>query len=128
MKEHWKITLDLLNKYNKTRKLRAFLLKASPYKIESGKLYITFPKGSTFHKEHAEKEINLLERALKKVTGQLVKVKCIYEGEAISETSKSPTKSKSQKKSLNKEDIKNDPTVKRILQVFDGKIIEVEEE
>ncbi|AZR74389.1 hypothetical protein BBF96_13935 [Anoxybacter fermentans] len=136
MEKYWEVTMNLLNKNAKTRKLRAFLLVCRPYKIIGNTLYIIFPRESTFHKTNAEKEIDLLERALKKVIGQSFKVVCIFEGEEAITKQKiksdaqemTPASRANQSIQLIKDEVEQDPIVQKALKIFGGKIIKVENE
>ncbi len=142
LENYWKVTLDFLNKKSETRKLRAFLLKGKPYAIVGNTIYIVFPQSSTFHKAHAEEEIDKLELVLKKVIGQTVHARCIFEGEegkipkrveereagAIPSASEIQDRSEENKPiKLTREQIENDPIVQKTLKYFGGKIIGIED-
>lgn len=136
VENYWNLTMNLLQKSSETRKLRAFLIVAKPYRVMGDTLYIVFPQSSTFHKSNAEKELDLLERALKKVTGLNLKACCIFTGEEqeLSQAATSgalemadqpnPTPT-SQPTS---EDIHQHPIVQKTLKIFGGKVIQVENE
>lgn len=135
MRQHWDVTLNLLNKNTETRKLRAFLLVAKLFKIIGNTLYLVYPQSSKFHKNGAEKEIDILEENLKKVVGVNLKVVCIFTGEesAIQQNSSVAANqhseiTKVQTTQLSEEDIEKNPIVEKALKIFGGKIIRVEDE
>lgn len=135
MENYWNVTMGLLQKSAETRKLRAFLLVAKPYRILGDTLYIVYPASSTFHKSHAETELGLLERALKKVTGFNLKAHCIFEGEeprlqqaAAVEASEVDDVAARVTPSASREDVHEDPIVQKALKIFGGKVIQVENE
>jgi hypothetical protein len=136
MESHWNVTMNFLQKSADTRKLRAFLLVAKPYRVIGDTLYIVYTQASTFHKSNAEKEVDLLEKALKKVTGYNLKARCIFAGEeqglqqaaTAAERGIDDVQPHMSIQPTTREDAHQDPIVQKALKIFGGKVIQIENE
>lgn len=132
---YWTSTMTLLQNSAQTRKLRAFLIVAKPYRVIGDTLYVVYPQTSTFHKSSAEKELNLLERALKKVTGYPVKARLIFEGEEQGLQQSMVPAERTVEEGLTSitppptaNTLQQDPIVQKALKIFGGKVIQLENE
>lgn len=132
MEKYWELTLDLLNNYKETRQLRAFCLQGKPATVIGDTLYIAFPESSTFHKTNAEKGINILTKALNKVTGQKLKIRCIFQDEQPSQKSQEDvvmtTPEETGVVNEQSDDLEDDPIVQKALKIFGGKVLRVEKQ
>lgn len=132
MKKHWEATLEFLNNYKETRQLRAFCLQGQPAAVIDNTLFIAFPESSTFHKTNAEKGSNILTKAWKKVTGQNIQIRCIFEDEKpnlespAEKTTSNTTEADDLVSSQEIDDVESDPIVQKALKIFGGKVIRVE--
>lgn len=132
MKKHWEATLEFLNNYKETRQLRAFCLQGQPAAVIDNTLFIAFPESSTFHKTNAEKGSNILTKAWKKVTGQNIQIRCIFEDEKpnlespAEKTTSKTTEADDLVSSQEIDDVESDPIVQKALKIFGGKVIRVE--
>lgn len=132
MKKHWESTLEFLNNYKETRQLRAFCLQGQPAAVIDNTLFIAFPESSTFHKTNAEKGSNILTKAWKKVTGQKIQIRCIFEDDKpnlespAEKTTLKTTEAGDLVSSQEVDDVESDPIVQKALKIFGGKVIRVE--
>ncbi len=111
IRDKWKDILDYL-KDNKKMRLQALLRDAIPVEVESNKLIISFKH--QFHKESVEREKDVIITVLKKFLGVSLQIKCIS------------TDSKDNEKDKSEEALEH-PLVKKALEVFNGKVVKVEE-
>lgn len=132
MKKHWESTLEFLNNYKETRQLRAFCLQGQPAAVIDNTLFIAFPESSTFHKTNAAKGSHILTKAWKKVTGQKIQIRCIFEDEKpnlespAEKTILKTTEAGDLVSSQEIDDVESDPIVQKALKIFGGKVIRVE--
>ncbi|MFP4200950.1 MAG: DNA polymerase III subunit gamma/tau, partial [Clostridia bacterium] len=69
----------------------ALLQPARPGPRRDDRVILVFQDGFTYHKERTEKEnCSLVERAISRVLGQEVNIRCVFESE-LGDTSKTPT-------------------------------------
>lgn len=141
IKERWREVLESVKKLDVP--LYACLLEGLPVRMEGSLLYIAFPKTHTFHKGRVEKKANIVEEALKEIMGKELKIKCIsgeidntsprgdktdeeFSGESEGEEGVS---SHPGEPVFNSEENKKvDPIVEKVLQMFEGEIVQEETE
>jgi len=146
IRERWEEVLESVKKLDIP--LHACLLEGLPVRMEGGCLHIVFPKDYSFHKERVEKRSDIVEEAVKGVLGKEVKVKCITgeintispPREKVEEEMESPPEeflgdsepeeevpAPAQEPVFNSEEKKEvDPIVKKVLEIFEGEIINEE--
>ena len=110
IKSQWDQFLDYLNKQD--MKLAAFLRDAKPFKVENNKLLLAFKH--EFHKGQIEAKKQVVEKALKKLLGVSLQIKCIV------------ADSNNQQEKSEEEKIKDHPLVKEALELFSGQVVKVE--
>lgn len=122
VEEVWPVLLEKIKK--KKRTFHAYLLEGQLLEVQGNQIILSFSPKFVFHKENAEKpEVKeLVETTLEQMLKREVKLKCILENNSLELI---PVE---EKKQVPQEELLKDPLVKRTLELFGGKIIEIKEE
>jgi len=147
IRKRWEEVLESVRKQDTP--LHACLIEGLPQRLETDILYLVFPKKYSFHKDRVEKRSNIVEEALKAVSGKEIRIKCII-GETnsfprpseriIEEEAESAAEGFSvepeeqlqappQEPNFNSEEKREvEPIVEKVLEIFEGEIVEEETE
>ncbi|MCR4290251.1 MAG: DNA polymerase III subunit gamma/tau [Candidatus Scalindua sp.] len=110
----------------------ALLKNARVLNIDYNEAIVEVPKNYLVHKERLEKpeEKRIIDGCLEKVTGKKIHVKFIVSknGFKVVENKSSGHGVVQEGKSKKSDDIKNEPMVKKVIEFFDGSIVNVREE
>lgn len=144
IQKRWTDILEYLRK-NEARTY-AMLKEGRLSAVEDNRLIIAFDKKHGFHKENIDRKTGVIEKIIKKVLGLELKVKTVFSGSnkykqqevenkiqgssneqkpKINQNNENSSKNKTEENSLKAAE---NPLVKKVLDVFDGKIIKVEED
>jgi len=108
---------NLLNNLKKRDiRLNAFMCEGTPIELNEKALKVRFKKTNRFHYENAKKNILVIENVLASIYKPGVKVELILEGSI-----------EVQEKKKEFQDLKEHPVVRKVLDLFDGQIISVEQ-
>lgn len=107
--------------------LGSFLNEGYPTEIKNDYLMISFGKDNGFHINTLNQNRRLIQKVIGEITGYAVKIKCVKnESEAFNQflqNYKSALQSSKTKETIDEESIVQIPIVKKIIEVFDGEII-----
>jgi DNA polymerase-3 subunit gamma/tau len=133
LRDRWPQVLDRLKSHVFTS---AYLKEARPVSIEGSELTIAFPPGGRFHKSKVEEPTNreVIEEAASSVLGIAVALHCVMDSEpqpAAGNTAGRPggdgeADAGKPRPSASPTEVLSDPGVQRVMQVFEGRVVNVE--
>ncbi len=105
----------------------AFLMEGKPVKVDSGKLTVGFEEDFSFHKESCERKESkkLIEKALHDTYNEKLRLDCVINPQ--NSENKKHEDSHSKKKDELTEEVLANPIVKKTIELFGVKIIDVRE-
>ena len=122
IRKSWPAILSNLKKED--IKTHAFLVEGKPIQVEGNVVYIQFGENKNFHKKGAAKNKRLIKNIVGDVLNQSCHVEFISTGDNIENSgSANELAEENSKKKL-----KNDELVDRVVEMFDGKVIEARED
>jgi hypothetical protein len=113
--EFWKKVVAAVK--DKKRTIGVFLEEGVIAEINHQEIVLQFDQARKFHAEHIKKDKVLVEREIKEITGQPLQIKCVVQPAPVGtprETVESPQA----------KIIKDDPMTKKIMEIFNGEIIQ----
>jgi len=109
--------------------IAALLKEAKPLTLEESTVVVGFDLSSIFHKERIEEPARrrILDEEVRKIFGEGVKTRIasINEGEAPDELAHPESRKAPESESKVREQVLEEPMVQKILQSFDGQIINI---
>ncbi len=124
VEREWRKVVEMVRKEKATA--GAFLLEAKPIKVDGGILTIGFAKGFKFHKEGVERPAN--REVIEKTLEEVLRCKLSIEASLIDlpdHEEKAILEEGSNEQSL--EEGVEEPMVKKVLEIFEGKVVERKE-
>jgi hypothetical protein len=105
-------------------KTHAFLVEGKPADVEGDQIYIEFAGDKKFHKKGAARNRSLVKRVVGSILNQSCNVEFITTGEKPGNNGVDNEPSDKE----NKKKVQNDELVDRVIEMFDGKVVEAREE
>ncbi|MGM0437424.1 MAG: DNA polymerase III subunit gamma/tau [Bacillota bacterium] len=117
----WPVILKQVKKED--IKTNAYLKEGNVSKVENSTIFIEFPENKKFHRSGAEKNKKLIKKKVSRVLSKNCELEFVVKGEYnINNGGDQTSKNKKTKKKLEDDDLVN-----TVLEMFDGKVIETNE-
>ena len=118
----WPVILKQIKKQD--IKTNAYLKEGKVSKVDNNTIFIEFPENKKFHRSGAEKNAKLIKKTVSRVLSKNCELEFVIKGEYnINSGGDQTSKNKKNKKKLEDDDLVN-----TVLEMFDGKVIETDED